>query len=121
MGHRAERLANQVKDELGMIFLTRYSGSGLGMITITGVKMSADLRLAKVYFSVVERSERESVLAKLTADTPGIRHELAGKIRVRYMPELRFYIDDTADRVEKIENLLKEIHKNDNSASNELQ
>ncbi len=120
MGHRVERLASQIKDELSMIMLLKYSNSPFGMITITGVRLTADLRLAKVYFSVFERTKRKEALERVNADTPAIRHELASKIRVRFMPELRFYIDDTADQVEKIENLLKEIHKNDNQVGNEL-
>ncbi|MBK7866605.1 MAG: 30S ribosome-binding factor RbfA [Ignavibacteriales bacterium] len=120
MGHRVERLENQIKDDLSVIMLLKYNASGFGLVTITAVKLTPDLRLAKVYFSVYDKEQRKNALERVNADTPSLRHELASKIRVRYMPELRFYIDDTSDYVEKIERLLKEIHKNDKKIGNDL-
>ena len=121
MGHRVARLESQIKDELSMIMLLRYHDREFGLITITSVKLSPDLKVAKVYFSVFDKEQRKNALEKITAEIPAIRHELASKIRVRFMPELRFFVDDTSDYVEKIEGLLKQIHKNDNQTGNELQ
>ncbi|MCA0389253.1 MAG: 30S ribosome-binding factor RbfA [Bacteroidetes bacterium] len=121
MGHRVARLESQIKDELSMIMLLRYHDREFGLITITAVKLSPDLKVAKVYFSVFDKEQRKNALEKITAEIPSIRHELASKIRVRFMPELRFFVDDTSDYVEKIEGLLKQIHKNDNQTGNELQ
>lgn len=121
MGHRVARLESQIKDELSMIMLLRYHDREFGLITITAVKLSPDLKVAKVYFSVFDKEQRKNALEKITAEVPEIRHELASKIRVRFMPELRFFVDDTSDYVEKIEGLLKQIHKNDNQTGNELQ
>jgi ribosome-binding factor A len=76
--------------------------------------MSPDLKIAKVYISVLEKEKRESSLEKAKSVSGFIRSELASKIRIRFIPELKFFLDDTLDYVEKIEGLLKEIHKNDN-------
>jgi ribosome-binding factor A len=75
--------------------------------------VSPDLKLAKIYLSVFDNGKRELVLERITASTGHIRTELAHRIRIRYVPELKFFIDDTTDYVEKIENLIKKIHEDD--------
>ncbi len=114
MSHRIEKVEHLIKEEISLIFLRKLQDSSLGLITITNVKLSPDLRVAKVYISVFEKEKREFVLEKISSVTGYIRSELASKIRIRFIPELRFYIDDTLDYVEKIENLIKKIHKDDN-------
>ena len=114
MSHRIEKVEHLIKEEISLIFLRELQDSSLGLITITNVKLSPDLRVAKVYISVFEKEKREFVLEKISSVTGYIRSELASKIRIRFIPELRFYIDDTLDYVEKIENLIKKIHKDDN-------
>ena len=114
MSHRIEKVENLIKEEISFIFLRKLQDPSLGFITITNVKVSPDLRIAKVYISVFEKDKRDFVLEKIGAVTGYIRSELASRIRIRFIPELRFYIDDTLDYVEKIENLIKKIHKDDN-------
>lgn len=113
MSYRLARLENQIKDELSLILLYKLSDPALGFITITGVKLSPDAKLAKVYISVYEKGLRDESLERIEKASGVIRSQLAAKIRVRYVPELKFYIDDTSDNVERIENLLKQIHKDD--------
>ena len=114
MSHRVEKVEHLIKEEISLIFLRKLQDPTLGLLTITNVKLSPDLRVAKVYISVFEKEKREFVLEKINSVTGYIRSELASKIRIRFIPELRFYIDDTLDYVEKIENLIKKIHKDDN-------
>jgi ribosome-binding factor A len=114
MTHRIEKVENLIKEEISLIFLRKLQDPTLGLLTITNVKLSPDLRVAKVYISVFEKEKREFVLEKIGAVTGYIRSELASKIRIKFIPELRFYIDDTLDYVEKIDNLIKKIHKDDN-------
>ncbi len=114
MSHRVEKVEHLIKEEISLIFLRKLQDPTLGLLTITNVKLSPDLRVAKVYISVFEKEKREFVLEKINSVTGYIRSELASKIRIRFIPELRFYIDDTMDYVEKIENLIKKIHKDDN-------
>ncbi|MCK6603349.1 MAG: 30S ribosome-binding factor RbfA [Ignavibacteriaceae bacterium] len=119
MGHRAARLESQIKDELSLIVLHKMQDSAFGLVTITGVKLSPDLKIAKVYISVYEKSNRPVVLEKFEASRGMIRTELAHKIRVRFVPDLKFFIDDTQDYVEKIDSLLKQIHESDNKRERE--
>jgi ribosome-binding factor A len=93
--------------------MRKLQDPAFGFLTITNVKMSPDLKIAKVYISVFEKEKRESSLEKVRSAAGFIRSELASRIRIKFTPELKFFIDDTLDYVEKIEGLLKEIHKND--------
>ena len=91
----------------------------LGFVTITNVKVSPDLKIAKVYISVLEKEKRESVLEKVKNSSGFIRSELASRIRMKFIPELKFFIDDTLDYVEKIEGLIKKIHDKDDQKRDE--
>lgn len=114
MSYRIEKVENLIKQEISIIFLHKLRDPAFGFITITNVKVSPDLRIAKVYISVLEKEKRETVLDKVTSVSGYIRSELASRIRIRFVPELKFFIDDTLDYVEKIESLIKKIHKDDN-------
>ncbi len=118
MAYRIDKLEHLLKEEVSMIFLYKLHDPAFGLLTITNVKISPDLKLAKIYISVFEKEKRESVLEKIRERTGFIRTELAHRIRIKFMPELKFFIDDTLDYVEKIEGLIKKIHENDNKDDN---
>ena len=114
MSHRIDKVENLLKEEISLIFLYKLHDPSFGFITITNVKVSPDLKLAKVYLSVFEKEKREEVLEKVNSKMGFIRSELASRIRIKFTPELKFFLDDTLDYVEKIEGLIKKIHENDN-------
>ncbi len=111
--HRIDRVENLIKHELSLILLHKVKDVDLGLLTLTNVKVSPDLRIASVYVSIFEKEKREIVLERIKQKTGFIRTELAHKISLRFVPELRFFLDDTLDYVEKIEELIKKIHEND--------
>lgn len=115
---RLQRVSHQIKDELSLIFLHKIHDKKFGLVTVTNVKVTPDLREARIYLSVFEKELREELLSKVNELKGMIRTELAHKIQLRYVPELFFFIDDTLDYVEKIENLFKKIH-NDNEEHSE--
>jgi ribosome-binding factor A len=117
MSHRIDKVESLIKEEISLIFLNRLRNTDIGFVTITNVKMSPDLRIAKVYISVLDRSNRESVLEKINSSNGYIRSELAHRIKIKFTPELKFFIDDTLDYVEKIEGLIKKIHQDDNKGN----
>jgi ribosome-binding factor A len=80
------------------------------MITVTNVRVSPDLALAKVYLSIFPANGKEDILQQIKQNVKTIRHELAQRIRnqMRIIPELAFFIDDSLDYIENIERLLKE-------------
>ncbi len=114
MSHRNEKLSHLIKEEISLIFLHKLNNSSFGIITITNVKLSHDLKIANIYLSIFQKDKREEILEKIKTLTGMIRTELAHKIRIRYIPELKFFVDDTSDYVEKIDSLIKKIHENDN-------
>lgn len=114
MSYRIDKVSRVIKEELSWIFLHKLKDPALGFITITNVKLSPDLKIARVYLSVLEKEKRQNVLQTVNELKGSIRTELAHKINMRFIPELNFYIDDTTDYVEKIENIFRQIHKDDN-------
>lgn len=117
MPHRIDRVESLIKEEISMIFLYKLQNPELGFVTITNVKVSPDLRIAKIYISVLDKEKREDVLEKVNASNGYIRSELAHRIKIKFTPELKFFIDDSLDYVEKIEGLIKKIHKDDNKGN----
>ena len=113
MSHRIDKIENLIKQEISLIFLFKLQDINSGLITITNVRVSPDLKIAKIYVSIFEKEKRESVLERIKAKTKFIRSELASRITIKFVPELKFFLDDTLDYVEKIEGLIKKIHEND--------
>lgn len=115
MSVRLDKVASLIKEEISLIFLYKIQDPSLGLITITGVKVSPDLKNAKIYISIYEKEKRKELLQKVNDIKGFIRTQLAQRVKnLRFVPELSFYIDDTLDYVEKMDGLFKEIHKNDN-------
>ena len=86
--------------------MAAYDGA---MITVSGVKITPDLALAKVYVSIFPSSKAEAVMQQLEDETPYLRGELGRRVakQLRIVPELNFYLDDSLDYVEHIDELLK--------------
>ena len=119
MSRRTERVEKLIKEEISLIFLHKLKDKlpeiDLGFVTITGVKVTPDLKFAKVYISVFDREKREEILEQIKLKTGLIRSLLASRIKIKFTPELKFFIDDTLDYVEKIEGLIKKIHESDDN------
>ncbi|MBO6586290.1 MAG: 30S ribosome-binding factor RbfA [Gracilimonas sp.] len=111
MGFRPERLAAVIKRDLGQIIQRSYQPSGT-FVTVTNVVMTDDLSIAKVYLSVFSPGRDDKpVYEFIDEHIDQIRYDLASKIKnqVRKIPELHFYEDDTAEYVNKMEQLLKKV------------
>ena len=119
MSYRIDKVEHLIKEEISLIFLHKLSNMDLGFVTITNVRVSPDLKTAKIYLSILEKEKRELVLDKLDAKKGYTRTELAHRIRIKFIPELKFFLDDTLDYVEKIEGLIKKIHEDDDNKTNE--
>lgn len=107
MSIRTERLSSVIQKDLGSILQKSYQPSGT-FITVTRVRMTEDLSIAKVYLSVFSpNSDAQPIYKYIDDHQDEIRYELASKIKnqVRRIPELLFYEDDTAEYVNKMEKL----------------
>ncbi len=109
-GRRTERLGGQVQQEISEIISRKVKDPRLGFVTVTGVRMSPDLRYATVYVTVMGGDEAvEKSLGCLESASGFIRRELGGRLHVKHVPELRFLMDEAALRGRRIDNILRDI------------
>lgn len=114
MSVRTEKVGSLLKEELSVLFQRNFSMSEYGFLTVTDVVMSPDLKVAKVYISVFGDGERKKKsFEMLEAQKPSIRSMLAQVVRLRYIPEIIFYLDETIDRAMRLENIFRQIHEQD--------
>lgn len=113
MSVRSNKISALIQEELSLIFLHKIQDPELGLVTITNVKVSPDLKIAKVYLSILDKEKREYVMNHVESLKGFIRTELAHRVRIKNTPELNFYVDDTLDYVERMEELFNKIHKDD--------
>ncbi len=108
---RQDRINNLLQKDLGEIFQVEMRHVSLGaMITVTKVKITPDLSLAKIYLSLFATKDKAALLKSIRSHTKEIRGKLGNRVRnqLRVIPELNFYIDDSLDYIEKIDNLLND-------------
>lgn len=108
---KQNKVARLLQKELGDIFQKRSKQDFEDkMITVTVVRISPDLLVAKVYLSIFPSKNNEDTLALIRQHANEIRYDLGNRIRnqVRKIPELNFFIDDSLDYIENIDRLLKE-------------
>jgi ribosome-binding factor A len=109
---RTERVASIVKEEIGIIFQRNFSMKEFGFITITEVRMSPDLKIAKVFVSVFgDAIQKQKTLAMLESQKPFVRQTLGHNVRLKFTPSISFYLDETMDTAMNLEHLFRKIHK----------
>jgi ribosome-binding factor A len=106
---RKDRIASVLIRAISEIVEHDIRDPRLGMVTITTVDVSSDLKMATVYFSSLNDKEQNLVI--LNRAKGYIRSELANRIRIKYLPEIEFKIDDSYEYGKKIDGLLNEISK----------
>lgn len=107
---RADRVSLALKREVAQMLLREIKDPRIGMVTITGVKMSPDLRHAHIYYSVLgEDKELQDSAAGLKQATPFIQRQIGRRLRLRYTPEIDFQFDHSLEYGSHIEQLLKSI------------
>ncbi len=112
MSIRSLKVADLLLKEISLILQRDLKDPRVGFITLTKVKMSEDLKQAKVYFSMLPNSgDPQQVLAGLDHAKNYIRAELRARVHLRYIPYLTFYFDDTLDYVAHIEDLIRKTKK----------
>jgi ribosome-binding factor A len=109
---RADRVADLVKMEISDLLLKQVRDPRIGSVTITGVKVTDDLRTARIFFVELGKDQcSEEVRAGLAKATGFLRRELGGRLRLRCVPELLFAYDPSFAYGNRIERLLSEIHR----------
>jgi ribosome-binding factor A len=114
MSHRANRVGEQMKKELGDIISRKIKDPRIGFVTITDVEVTGDLQQAKVYISVLGDDEQKENTLKGLAKAKGfIRTEIGHRIRLRKTPEIIFEWDESIDYGNRIETLLHQLQSDD--------
>lgn len=116
-GKRQKQVGGLIQEEINSIFqkmgLNMVDGA---MVSISSVKITPDLLEARIYLSVFNAADKEKVLKKIEENAWEVKRQLATRIKnqLRRIPELKFFPDDTLDHVFKMEELFKQIKKDEN-------
>ena len=117
--YRTQKVAEEIKHKLNMAMSKDLSELNLGLVTISKVIISPDLRIAKVYISILGNKEpAEKCLEKLNLRKKHIRFLLGKNLKLRHIPELNFFYDDTMEYAEHINKLLNKL-KSENNQGNQ--
>jgi ribosome-binding factor A len=107
---RSARVSDLIRQEVADIIMNRIKHKTLGFITITGAKVSDDLRNATIYMSVLDPVENEKTLKKLKSAASFIRSELGKRLKMKFVPNLTFRIDESIEYGRKIDTILDQIN-----------
>jgi ribosome-binding factor A len=111
---RQEKLQNAIKREVSLIIHDELKDPRLGFITITKVELTADYRMAKVYYSVLgEESDYKKCKEALASGLGFVRHLVGQRIKMRFTPELLFKEDRSSEYSVQIQKILDEIKEED--------
>lgn len=109
---RSERVADAIRKEISDILLKEISDPRIGPITITDTRLSDDLRQAKIYFVQMGKDRGSGdVLENLQRASGFLKKELGKRLRLRYIPEIRFYYDESFEYGSRIDRILAGVRK----------
>jgi ribosome-binding factor A len=110
---RSERVGDLIREEVADLIMYKLKDPRIGFVTVTGVEMTADLKLARVFVSVMKEEERELTLEILNSSKNFIRSNLSKRLRMKFIPAIEFRLDTSLEYGFKIDRLLKEIKEKD--------
>ena len=114
MSIRMEKVAEEIKHRLNSVMTKDLSDLNAGLITISRVLMTPDLKLAKVYISFLGNKEpAEKLIERINYRKPHIRYMLGRQLTMKYTPDLLFFFDDTMEYADRINKLLNDVKKHD--------
>lgn len=108
---RSQRVSDLLREEIAEIIMRRLKDPRLGFVTVTGVDITEDLKIARVFVSVLKEEDRESTLEILNSAKSFVRSEIAKRVRMKVIPTIEFRIDESIEYGARIDKLLKEIKK----------
>jgi ribosome-binding factor A len=111
-GSRPDRVAEQIRHDLGTLLTREVHDPGIGFVTVTRVSVSPDLQLARVFYtSLGDEKARKETARALERATPFLRKEIGRRIRLRRTPELRFEFDRNVENQDRIERILIDLER----------
>ena len=107
--YRTDRVSAQLRRELGTIVHAMVRVHGLPSVSVSDVEITRDMAHAKVFVTALQSERAKEAMKGLKELTPEIRHELSRSVKMRHTPELHFHYDESVDRGERIDNLLRDL------------
>ncbi len=106
---RQSKIARLIQKELSEIFLLQTKSMPGVLVSVSVVRVSPDMSYVRAYLSIFPSDKGEEIVKNINSQAKAIRFELGNRLRhqLRIIPELKFFVDDSLDYAEKIDNLLK--------------
>lgn len=106
---RQQKISRLIQKELSEIFLLQTKAMSGVLISVSAVRISPDMSIARVYLSVFPSNKSEEILLNINENKKAIRFDLGKRVgkQLRIIPDLKFFVDDSLDYIEKIDELLK--------------
>jgi ribosome-binding factor A len=108
-----------IREEVANIIMHKLKDPRLGFVTVTDAQVSDDLRHARIYMSVFEEEKKEASLKVLNSSVRFIRNELGKRIKIKFIPDLTFKLDESITYGAKIDQLLEDIKPGKGSSEND--
>lgn len=105
--HRTDRVSAQLRRELGTLVREAVQEHGLPSVSVSDVEVTRDMAHAKVFVTALQAERAGEAMKGLKAIAPEVRYRLAQAVKLRHVPELHFHYDDSVDRGERIDNILR--------------
>lgn len=111
LSHRVERIAEQVREEICQMLATEVRDPGVGLVTVTRAKVTGDLSLARIYWTIIgDAQARKKTAQALARAVPYLRHLLSQRLTLRRSPEIQFFFDESVAAQDRIEQIIQELH-----------
>lgn len=113
-GNRPDRIADQIRAEVANLVTRELQDPGLGFVTVTRVEVTADLQIARVFYTTLGDAPAQKRTGQaLERAKPFVRRRVGSRLRLRRVPELQFLFDESIQHQERVEQLIQEIHERD--------
>ena len=107
--HRTDRVSAQLRRELGRLVHDAVREHGLPSVSVSDVEVTRDMAHAKIWVTALQPERSKEAMKALKGLAPEIRYQLAQSVKMRHVPELHFHYDESVDRGERIDNLLRDL------------
>ncbi len=113
-GFRPDRIADQLRAEISELLAREVHDPGIGFITLTRISVTADLLIARIYYTMIgDAAARKQTAKALLRAVPFLRRQVAGRMRLRRVPELEFRFDESVGYQDRVEQIIQNIHAED--------
>jgi ribosome-binding factor A len=109
-GSRPDRVGDQIRQQLAELIAREVHDPGIGFLTITRVKLTPDLQQARVYYTTIgDEQQRKETGKALRRAMPFLRRHVGQRLRLKHVPELEFFYDESIEQQDRIERIIQDI------------